>query len=317
MIPPNVLRTSETPGEQLGPSEPHLADIFTTEVWRLRGLERVGAHLERLQPGRRSSPLHHHLLLEEHLLVLDGVLTVRERLPDGSERAFELHPGELVAWTAGTGIGHAIQNRGTQPATILVVSDEPQGDLVVYPDSGKLWAQGLGMVVLEPRPERPPTPVPWPDPGPAPPHVATVAGVPERSLGTTFGRPLARAVGARQVFINVDRLPPGTTSSPLHRHTRNEELVYVRRGSPTLRQVAEGVETRSTLQPGDVVLWRPDDGLAHQLLNETDEDVVLVVVGDDQPDDAIRLPDRGPDALHVPALARTGTMRKATYWEGE
>ena len=34
-------------------------------------------------------------------------------------------------------------------------------------------------------------------------------------------------------------------------------------------------------------------------------------------DDAIRLPDRGPDALHVPALARTGTMRKATYWEGE
>ena len=64
-----------------------------------------------------------------------------------------------------------------------------------------------------------------------PDHVVT--GVPERDLGGAFGRRLSALGGARRVFLNRDRLPPGTATSPLHWHSADEEIVLVLKGSPT------------------------------------------------------------------------------------
>ncbi len=134
-----------------------------------------------------------------------------------------------------------------------------------------------------------------------PTHVAGPTRVPERHLGPgrAFGRALARTAGARTVFVNVDRLPPGAATSSLHAHLADEELVLVLSGHPTLRQCAgrregrtpifDAPDTRTPLGPGDWAHWAPGDLVAHQLLNDTDDDVLLLVIGTDRVDDDVVL----------------------------
>ena len=80
---------------------------------------------------------------EEHLLVLEGELTVQERTPDGRRRSFLLRAGELIAWPANTGIAHACHNASDAPVRFLAVSDRPKGEICHYPDSGKTMIRAL------------------------------------------------------------------------------------------------------------------------------------------------------------------------------
>lgn len=326
-LPPNVLRPPDPEDwEQLGPGVPALEARFTTGVARLHalGLKHLGAHLERLPPGTASCPLHHHVGMEEHVLVLRGTLTVRELRPGEVDAVtFQVPAGELVAWPANTGIAHQISNDTDLPVDLLVVSDRPEADLVYYPDSDKFLGQGLqgvgalhgGDLAAQFTEAARQSAARTTRPGSVPAHVTSPETVPERSLGDTCGRPLSRSAGAERVFVNVDRLPPGTASSPLHSHSANEELVLVLDGTPTLRQLREGTEERATLAPGDVVFHGASDGVAHHLLNESDADVRLAVVGTDHPADVLTLPDQG--VLHVPAFGRSGVFETTSYWAGE
>ena len=327
--PENLLRTAETDWESVGPGEDRLAERYTTEIKRLGGLglTTLGAHLETLPPGTSSCPLHYHLVLEEHLYVLEGVLTVRELRRDATETVeYEVPAGQAVAWPAGTRIAHSIHNRSEAPVRLLVVSDKPSGDVVVYPDSGKVLSTGLqGVGVLLPVDGDVDTHLTAANAkararnclriGTPPAHVSTDHSVPERDLGGTFGRALSRALGARQVFLNVDRVPPGAQTSPLHRHTANEELVLVLSGNPTLRQGAPGAVERLRLQTGDAIHWAPDSPVAHHILNESDQDARLLVVGTDRPEDVCHFVERG--VSHVAALRTTGVFHPTSYWAGE
>ncbi len=111
-----------------------------------------------------------------------------------------------------------------------------------------------------------------------PPKLAhLVAGREKRPLGDVFG---LRAFG-----VNLVRLRPGAQSAFRHRHTRQDEFLYVLEGEPTL--VTDDGET--PLRPGMCAGFAAN-GPAHQLVNRTERDAVYVEVGDRAPDDRVEYP---------------------------
>jgi uncharacterized cupin superfamily protein len=105
-----------------------------------------------------------------------------------------------------------------------------------------------------------------------PPLAHLAAGREKRALGEPFG---LRAFG-----VNLVRLAPGAQSAFRHRHTKQEEFLYVLEGEPTL--VTDDRET--ALRPGMCAGFAPG-GPSHQLVNRTGRDVLYLEVGDRVPGD--------------------------------
>lgn len=103
---------------------------------RQAGAERLGASLFELASGQAAFPLHFHLANEELLVVLSGTPTLRT---GAGER--ELIGGEVVAFPVGERGTHQIVNRSPEPVRFLIVSEMNAPEIVVYPDSGKLFAR--------------------------------------------------------------------------------------------------------------------------------------------------------------------------------
>lgn len=109
------------------------------------------------------------------------------------------------------------------------------------------------------------------------PFFCRMAGREKRQLGDLFG--------LGNFGVNLTRLAPGGESALLHRHTRQDEFVYILEGSPTL--VTEEGETE--LSPG-MCAGFPAGGSAHQLVNRTVVDVLYLEIGDRTPGDAASYP---------------------------
>ncbi|HET9450649.1 MAG TPA: cupin domain-containing protein [Aggregicoccus sp.] len=100
----------------------------------LGGGERLGCGLWELPPGKKSFPLHAHLVTEEALFVVSGRAQVRT--PDGLT---PIGPGDFVAFPAG-GPAHQLVNDGTEPLVYVGISAKTGADVVEYPESGKVAA---------------------------------------------------------------------------------------------------------------------------------------------------------------------------------
>lgn len=98
-------------------------------------------------------------------------------------------------------------------------------------------------------------------------------------------RPLGDLFGLKNFGVNLTRLAPGGESALLHRHSKQDEFVYILEGTPTL--VTDRGET--ALSPG-MCAGFPAAGLAHQLVNRTDRDVVYLEIGDRTANDAVSYP---------------------------
>lgn len=99
------------------------------------------------------------------------------------------------------------------------------------------------------------------------PFFSRMAGREKRALGDVFG--------LRNFGVNLTRLRPGGESALLHRHSRQDEFVYVLEGQPTLITERQEIE----LTPG-MCAGHPAGGTAHQLVNRTTTDVVYLEIGD-------------------------------------
>lgn len=99
-------------------------------------------------------------------------------------------------------------------------------------------------------------------------------------MGKREKRPLGDLFGLANFGVNLTRLAPGGESALLHRHTRQDEFIYILEGRPTL--VTESGET--ILEPG-MCAGFPAGGEAHQLVNRTDDEVVYLEIGDRTPGD--------------------------------
>jgi uncharacterized cupin superfamily protein len=99
-------------------------------------------------------------------------------------------------------------------------------------------------------------------------------------MGKREKRPLGDVFGLTNFGVNLTRLAPGGESALLHRHSRQDEFVYIVEGAPTL--VTDRGEVQ--LAPG-MCAGFPAAGLAHQLVNRTNADVVFLEIGDRTPND--------------------------------
>jgi uncharacterized cupin superfamily protein len=98
-------------------------------------------------------------------------------------------------------------------------------------------------------------------------------------------RPLGDLFGLKNFGVNLTRLTPGGQSALLHRHSRQDEFVYVIEGEATL--VTDAGETR--LGPGMCAGFAAG-GVAHHLVNRGERDVVFLEVGDRQSGDEAAYP---------------------------
>jgi len=88
-------------------------------------------------------------------------------------------------------------------------------------------------------------------------------------------QPLGDLFGLMNFGVNLTRLFPGGESALLHRHSKQDEFVYILQGQPTL--VTDVGEIN--LSPG-MCAGFPADGIAHQLVNRTEMEVVYLEIGD-------------------------------------
>jgi uncharacterized cupin superfamily protein len=93
-------------------------------------------------------------------------------------------------------------------------------------------------------------------------------------------RPLGDLFGLKNFGVNLTTLLPDGESALLHKHSRQDEFVYVLQGQPTL--VTDEGEVQ--LEPGMCAGFRAN-GSAHQLVNRTAEPVTYLEIGDRTPGD--------------------------------
>lgn len=110
------------------------------------------------------------------------------------------------------------------------------------------------------------------------PFAVKVEGREKRVLGELFG--------LKNFGVNLTTLKPGSMSALKHRHTVQDEFVYILTGNPTLKTE----DKELILQPG-MCAGFPANGLAHHLVNETQQDVTYIEIGDRLPGDSGSYPD--------------------------
>lgn len=120
------------------------------------------------------------------------------------------------------------------------------------------------------------------------PFFSRMLGREKRQLGDFFG--------LRNFGVNLTRISPGGESALLHRHSTQDEFIYILEGEATL--VTETGEV--AMGPG-MCAGFPAQGAAHQLVNRSDADVLYLEIGDRTPGDAGSYPnddlkaELGPD----------------------
>ncbi|HWB69303.1 MAG TPA: cupin domain-containing protein [Solirubrobacterales bacterium] len=108
-----------------------------TRVGAQAGTTQIGIAVYELDPGKKNLPYHAHFGIEEAIVVLRGTPTLRS--PDG-ERV--LAEGEVVSCPPGRDGAHQLINRSEAVARFLVISSKALADVIEYPDSNRVSAQG-------------------------------------------------------------------------------------------------------------------------------------------------------------------------------
>jgi uncharacterized cupin superfamily protein len=126
-------------------------------------------------------------------------------------------------------------------------------------------------------------------------------------------------VGARELGYSYDVVPPGKRSCPFHSHRAEEEMFFIVRGTGLLRY---GADTRK-VRAGDFICC-PTGGpdTAHQIINDSDEDLAYISVSTMMAAEVCEYPDSGKvGAFGGSGEARLRHMTETTaavdYWKGE
>lgn len=146
-------------------------------------------------------------------------------------------------------------------------------------------------------------------------NIDSVAEVDE-SKGPHWGapyKPLTPALDARggRLGANLNRVSQGRTVCPFHTHQREDEIFFVLSGRGVLRYGEELLPLRA----GDCVSCPAATGIAHQIVNPYEEDLVYLAVGVNDPNEVCTYPDTGK--IWCRSLKTVGYLQKAEYLAGE
>jgi uncharacterized cupin superfamily protein len=123
-------------------------------------------------------------------------------------------------------------------------------------------------------------------------------------------------IGAELIGGSMYELEPGDKLWPFHTHHANEEWVIVLRGEPTLRTH----EGEQVLREGDVVAFLRGKEGAHQVRNDTDAPIRVLMLSTKMAPDIVEYLDTGKIGARSVAgerilFARPGP--ELEYWEDE
>lgn len=107
-------------------------------------------------------------------------------------------------------------------------------------------------------------------------ETADTASYPNDTELMSIGAPLGYKLGLTRIGIHHERLPPGRRTSYPHAESAEEEFVYVLEGTPDVW--IDGYLHR--LAPGESVGFPAGTGICHTFLNNTAQEVRLLVVGE-------------------------------------
>ncbi len=108
-----------------------------------------------------------------------------------------------------------------------------------------------------------------------------------KEISEELGRkPLSTDLKERHPFdVEICRIPPGMTPYPYHAHSAQWEFYHVLSGKGVVRD-AEGT---TAIEAGDSFIFEP--GQAHQLTNNSSQDLVIFVVADNPIGESCYYPD--------------------------
>ena len=135
---------------------------------------------------------------------------------------------------------------------------------------------------------------------------------------------LGKPGGSREIGCSLYEIPPGKRPFPYHFHTANEEAMFVLSGSATLR--LDGREVR--IRAGDYVAFPVGPAGAHQVINDTDEPIRILMISTMLEPDVAVYPDSnkigvfagsapGGDPTVRSVFAFLPLAAKVDYWHEE
>lgn len=107
------------------------------------------------------------------------------------------------------------------------------------------------------------------------------------AIGDAWVQSLGRSGGLTQFGVNLETLPPGSRSSIKHWHEKEDEFVYLLSGQVDLH---EG-DAITPMQPGDAAAFPAGAPLGHCLVNNSEADAQILVIGTRAPQDVVTYPD--------------------------
>jgi uncharacterized cupin superfamily protein len=122
-------------------------------------------------------------------------------------------------------------------------------------------------------------------------------------------------LGAKDLGYSYDVVPPGKSSCPFHSHRAEEEMFFIVRGRGLLRY---GAETRP-IRAGDLICC-PTGGpdTAHQIINDSDEELAYLSVSTMQPVEVCEYPDSNKIGTYAAPLRHlTRADAAVDYWDAE
>ena len=102
------------------------------------GMQRIGVHLVRLEPGRESTQFHYHDADEEFLFVLEG-----RGIAELGDREVEVGPGDFMGFPAPSE-PHALRNPFDEDLVYLMGGERNANDVVHYPRIGRILVKSDG-----------------------------------------------------------------------------------------------------------------------------------------------------------------------------
>ena len=104
----------------------------SAEISNLWKTQKLGFHMEILDPGKFSCPYHLHHQEEELFIAFKGSCMVRQ-----DDEFFEIKEGDLIIFKAG--VAHQFYNHTKLPFLFLALSNKEPSEICEYPDSNKKW----------------------------------------------------------------------------------------------------------------------------------------------------------------------------------
>ena len=235
------------------------------------GLKRIGVHHFVIPSGFRTTRPHAESLEEEFVFVINGEIDLWF-----NGRIKKMATGDCIGFPPGTGIGHTFINNSNGPVELFVAGDRSMKD------NQYRWWDDMPEQVLGGH-----------DGMPGPYDLSFIddnikvmnafVGIPTASFSypgdtETFseGQCLSRKFELQRIALWIEKIPPGKRTSWPHAHSVEEEFVFTLSGDISVWLNAEV----RRVSPMTAIDFKAGSGVAHTLMNETNDDVYYLCVGE-------------------------------------